>query len=111
MEIVALILNGLAFLTAVAVLALIVSSRDQVRKLEERIADNSLKQRAAMLQYVDQEIARLHKEIEDLKSGCVPDYEKAKEAARAINDMNAGICNILGFDPMEAVRKSREEET
>ena len=37
-------------------------------------------------------------------------YEKAKAAAKAVNDFSTGISGILGFDPMEALRKSRKQE-
>lgn len=43
--------------------------------------------------------------LEELEKGVVPDYEAAKEAAKAVNDFNAGISGILGFDPKEALRK------
>ena len=37
-----------------------------------------------------------------LEAGLIPDHEKAKAAATAVNDFNAGIVGILGFDPFEA---------
>jgi hypothetical protein len=47
----------------------------------------------------------LQAKIAALENGTVPDFEKAKEAANAVNDFNAGISGILGFDPMEVIRK------
>lgn len=84
------------------------------------------KQRAAFMRYIDESIrlsadqlyrrcaeleghlAEAQAKIELLESGTVPDFEKAKEAANAVNDFNAGISGILGFDPMEVIRKQRE---
>lgn len=48
--------------------------------------------------------------IRKLEEGVVPDYEKAKEAARAVDDFNAGLSAIMNFDPMAAARKSRNEK-
>lgn len=48
--------------------------------------------------------------LSDLEGGMIPDYEKAKQAAKAVNDFSAGLQNILSFDPMEALRQSREQE-
>ena len=45
-----------------------------------------------------------------LEQGLVPDYEAAKEAVKSVNDFNMGISGILGFDPLEAAKKSRQAE-
>lgn len=45
-----------------------------------------------------------------LEQGLAPDYEAAKEAVKSVNDFNRGISGILGFDPMEAAKKSRQNE-
>lgn len=47
--------------------------------------------------------------IEDLKNGMVPDYEKAKAAARAVNDFNSGLTAIMDFDPMAAIKRQRDK--
>lgn len=47
--------------------------------------------------------------IEKLEHGCVPDFEEALRAVSAMNDMNSGIANIFGFDPLDALKKSRQE--
>lgn len=49
------------------------------------------------------------KRLDALEKGTIPDYEKAKAAADAVNDFNAGISGILGFDPYAAIRKQRED--
>lgn len=48
------------------------------------------------------QLTRLEKRLEDLEAGLVPEHEKAKAAAAAVNDFNAGIVGILGFDPFDA---------
>ena len=50
----------------------------------------------------------LEKRIINLESGIVPDFEAAKKAAKSVNDFNTGLSAIMGYDPLEAVRKSRE---
>lgn len=47
--------------------------------------------------------------IEDLEQGVVPDFETAQKAVSAVNDINKGIAGILGFDPLEAMKQSRQE--
>lgn len=47
--------------------------------------------------------------IEKLEQGVVPDYNEAMRAVNAVNDMNSGIAGIFGFDPLEALKKSRQE--
>lgn len=51
----------------------------------------------------------LEKRIVGLESGIVTDFEAAKEAVKSVNDFNNGLSAIMGYDPLEAVRKSREE--
>lgn len=47
--------------------------------------------------------------IENLEQGIVPDFNEAMRAVNAVNDMNSGIANIFGFDPLEALKQSRQE--
>jgi len=47
--------------------------------------------------------------IDDLEHGVVPDFEAARKAVNAVNDINKGISGILGFDPLEALKQSRQE--
>ena len=51
---------------------------------------------------------RNEEEIKNLKSGTIPDYEKALSAAKAVNDFNAGISAIMNYDPIAAVRAQRQ---
>lgn len=82
MAVVAIVLSSLALLAALVTLVL---------------AIRSSKQNAALVG-----------QIEELKAGAVPDYEQAKAAARAVNDFNAGISGILGFDPYAVISKRRD---
>lgn len=83
--IIATVMSSLALLAATAALTLTIYERKR-----------SQKQNAALTE-----------QIESLKNGIVPDFEKAKAAVQAVNDFNAGISGILGFEPHEALRKQR----
>lgn len=127
MEVIALIVSGLALLAAGVCLYLLVQEKKR-----------SLKQKTAFFAYVDktadsikrdiraeddqswlqvgvetgekikEALAPLDARVHKLEQGLVPDYQAAMKAAEAVNDFNRGISNILGFDPMEAMEKSRE---
>lgn len=51
----------------------------------------------------------LMQKVEAMEHGMVPDYEKAKDAAKAVNDFSAGISAILGYDPAAVYRKNQGE--
>ena len=53
-------------------------------------------------------IFALEQRIEKLEQGVVPKHEQAKAAAAAVNDFNAGIVGILGYDPYDARRAAKE---
>ena len=102
--IIAISMSSLALLAATA--GLILTIRERKR---------SQKRNAALVRYVErtaQDIEALEKRcgdrIEALENGVVPDFEKAKAAANAVNDFNAGITSIMGFDPFEALRTQRD---
>ena len=88
---VAIVLSSLALLAAVLALWLTI-----------RVHKCNQKWRA--------DYAQIQKSVEDLLGGVVPDYEKAKEAVKAVNDFNAGISGILGFDPYDAMKAKRSED-
>lgn len=83
----AIILSSLALLAALASFA-----AETKRSQKQKIA-----------------LAQFDKRLQDLEKGVVPDFEKAKAAAEAVNDFNAGISGILGFDPHEVLKKQRQE--
>lgn len=55
-------------------------------------------------------LRKLSDRVGVLEQGLAPDYEAAKEAVKSVNDFNLGISGILGFDPLEAAKKSRQAE-
>ena len=103
MEHLAIILSSLALLAAMFDLILVLDERKR-----------SQKRNAALTQHVDAAVQesekRLADRVESLEKGIVPDFEKAKEAANAVNDFNAGITGILGYDPYSALQAQRDKE-
>lgn len=61
--------------------------------------------------YTNEKFQECAERIEKLERGIAPDYEAAKQAADAVNDFSKGITNILGFDPMEALKADRQKGT
>jgi hypothetical protein len=94
--------------------AYVETMRTAVREHREAMEDYILKQNTeseTRVRRTCQELQdKFEKRLSDLEGGVMPDYEKAKAAAKAVNDFSTGISGILGFDPMEALRKSREQE-
>ena len=103
MQIITLILSGLALLAACISVFMNIYEK---RRSKER--------NAAMLKYIDSSIGNLESCVDDrikeLEQGITPDYEQAKAAANAVNDFNRGITNILGFDPVSALKKEQQRE-
>ena len=127
--IVAIVLSSLALLAAA--LCLLLLCREEKRRTKQRAAlmkytedsvrlsadqlyrrcaelEGHLAETQGVLSVAEETIAMLQEKVSALESGTVPDFEKAKEAANAVNDFNAGISGILGFDPMAVIRKQRE---
>lgn len=123
MEIVNMILSGLALLAAILCLILIIQEKKRNQK-----------RNAASLQYVDAAVQkalvlakneahaaseavyknlceRFENRVSDLEKGVVPEFEEAKAAADAVNDFNRGLSAIMGFDPLEAARNIRKSRT
>ena len=97
MTFLAIILSSLALLAATTSVLLILDERKRNQK-----------RNTALLQYVDSNIPELADRIKSLEEGVVPDFEKAKEAANAVNNFNDGITGILGFDPYKALQAQRD---
>lgn len=68
------------------------------------------RRRRAQYREEAESLRKLSDRVSVLEQGLAPDYEAAKEAVKSVNDFNRGISGILGFDPMEAVKKSRQNE-
>ena len=111
MELITMILSGLALLAAGVSLILTF----QEKKRNE-------KRNTAALQYIDRYIdilnvnigkmqeqyTALDERVGNLEHGICPDFESAREAAKAVNDFNAGLSAIMNFDPIEEAKKARE---
>lgn len=81
----------------------------RVKNVEDRMDAQTGANKALVNTFKDS-FEKFQKRIEELENGVVPDYEAAKEAAKAVNDFNAGISGILGFDPVAAYRKNQIKE-
>lgn len=110
--IIAIILSSLALLAATAGLILTIRERKRSQKRNaalvryvERTAQDTLSKAMEAIEALEK---RCGDRIEALEKGVVPDFEKAKAAANAVNDFNAGITSIMGFDPFEALRAQRD---
>lgn len=101
------ILCGLALLAAATCLFLFF----QEKKRNE-------KRRAAMIRLIQEECGdiprnarekfqKLEERIQNLEKGIIPDYEKARQAVDEVNKFNEGLSNMLGFDPLESMKKAR----
>ena len=105
MQMIALVMSGLALLAASVSLLMSVIEKKR-----------SKKRNAAMLDYVTAKVncaiqsSGFDSRIQKLEHGITPDYEQAKAAANAVNDFNRGITNILGFDPVSALKKEQQRE-
>lgn len=103
MELIALIVSGLALLAACVCLYLMMQEKKRNQK-----------QKAAMMNYVDairEDLMRnMNERVGKLEEGVIPDYEKAAAAVQAVNDFNAGIANLLNYDPVSALAAQREKE-
>lgn len=114
MEMIALIVSGLALLAAGVCLCLLIQEKKRNQERSAAALDyvdetvNSVKQEAA--EYVAKFAEDMVRRIKNLENGVVPDYQQALAAANAVNDFNKGISNILGYDPGEALKAQREKE-
>lgn len=110
MEIITMILSGLALLAATVSLILTVQEK---KRNEKQRADSLVDKAKAYeedLRYkaaASAEREKLAVRIENLEKGIVPDFEEAKKAVSSVNDFNRGLNNILGFDPFDALEKQR----
>ena len=59
---------------------------------------------------IAEEVRKLRSRVKELESGVVPGFEEAKAAVKAVNDFNVGLSAIMGYDPMAALKKSRDRE-
>ena len=122
MEIVTMILSGLALLAASVCLILLIQEkkRNQKRNTAALQYADAAAQKVLILAKNEANAAaeaayknaleQFEKRVSDLEKGISPDYNEALAAKQAVDDFNMGISAILNFDPMAAMKKSREEQ-
>lgn len=111
MDILAIILSGLALLAAMISFVLLWQEKKRSEKQRaESLVENGkryeeeLKFRAA----VSQELEKYRQQIENLEKGIVPDFEEARAAAKAVDEFNRGLSGILNFSPMTSMQKEQD---
>lgn len=53
-------------------------------------------------------IDKISTKVDKLEQGIVPDYQEALAAKNSVDEFNRGLSAIMGYDPMEIARKTRE---
>lgn len=107
MQIIIMILSGLAFLAAAAALFLVIQEKklrerqaDSLNRRLEKNASSNQKQKAALLQYVDKSIetasVRIHNTINQKIDGVNVRIDKTGNALRIINRKADGATRISG---------------
>lgn len=117
MLIIAIIMSGLALLAATVCLILLIQEKKRNQKRNAALidyVDNTIvdEKKAVLFDLREElyaECKKLIARIENLEKGIVPDFEEAKQAARAVDDFNKGLSNILGFDPIESLQRERSK--
>jgi hypothetical protein len=120
MEIVTMILSGLALLAASVCLILLIQEKKRNQKRNTALVnliDNYFTRSMTTLEGVrgcvvmfNTTVTEMNSRVKKLEEGISPDYNEALAAKQAVDDFNMGISAILNFDPMTAVKKSREEQ-
>jgi hypothetical protein len=129
MEMIALIVSGLALLAAGVCLCLLMQEkkRNQERNaaacdyvdaslvaseanMDAKFANMLTELQDHLLREIYSEDKKIHVRVENLEKGIIPDYEKATAAVNAVNDFNQGISNLLNYDPVSALAAQRERE-
>ena len=120
MEIVTMILSGLALLAASVCLILLIQEKKRNQKRTTALVnliDNYFTRSMTTLEGVrgcvvmfNTTVTEMNSRVKKLEEGISPDYNEALAAKQAVDDFNMGISAILNFDPMAAMKKSREEQ-
>ena len=120
MEIVTMILSGLALLAASVCLILLIQEKKRNQKRNTALVnliDNYFTRSMTTLEGVrgcvvmfNTTVTEMNGRVKKLEEGISPDYNEALAAKQAVDDFNIGLSAILNFDPMAAMKKSREEQ-
>lgn len=111
MEIISMIMSGLALWAAGVALAVTVQEKKRSEKQRADHLKESAKAYEEELKYrsgTAEERFQLSERIGKLEKGIVPDFEEAKKAVDSVNSFNRGLNNILNYDPYDALAKQRE---
>ena len=117
----AIILSGLALLAATVCLVMTVRNEKRSQKRNAALIEyvdhwakvlvgQGKEQESRTAAYTDALGEKIDVRLKKLEEGIIPDYEQAKAAADAVNDFSKGITNILGFDPVEALKTDRRKK-
>lgn len=74
-------------------------------ELTEKMSEDNM----WMNKRIDKLYNELRTDVKNLMDGVVPDYNEALAAKQAVDNFNLGLSAIMGFDPLDAARKSRQE--
>ena len=114
MEIISMIMSGLALWAASVTLAITVREKKRSEKQKTVTADCIRAECKAaqkeITDYVNSEISPIKEAVAQLKEGLIPDYEEQKKAIDSINSFSMGLNNIMGYDPFEARERMRNRE-
>ena len=114
MELIAIIISGLALLAASVCLILLVqeTKRNQKRnaamlQLIETECKKVGKEDYEQRQKIHERVQKLRDDVDNLMKGIVPDYNEAVEAKNAVDNFSRDIANLLNFDPLAAAKDAR----
>lgn len=130
MEYITMIMSGLALLAAIVCLILIIQEKKRNQKrnadlvnyveyeykavkddicIHEENYSARLEGLARGVRHNSTNIDNISTKVDNLEKGIVPDYQEALAAKNSVDEFNRGLSAIMGFDPMEAARRSRQE--
>lgn len=112
------VLCGFALLAAMTCLALFFQEKKRnekrraalVRLIQEEcghVGGIAEAERERLLADFTRKIQAMEARIQELEKGVIPDYEQARRAVDEVNKFNEGLSNMLGFDPLESMKKAR----
>ena len=76
---------------------------ERIDSLNEDVIHNS-----ACIEKLQNDFVAQSTKVDKLEQGIVPDYQEALAAKNSVDEFNRGLSAIMGYDPMEIARKTRE---
>ena len=76
---------------------------ERIDSLKEDVIHNS-----ACIDKLQNDFEAQSTKVDKLEQGIVPDYQEALAAKNSVDEFNRGLSAIMGYDPMEIARKTRE---